>query len=85
MIFLLSGEGEWFFEIFLSGKDINYIEINGNSVAVQTSNELISIENIVEPLSANRLNTLIDGSVFIEMTRGCPYKCSYCFYSKNQQ
>lgn len=80
----ISGEGEWFFELFFAGKEINYIEINGNSVALQNSMELVSIENIVEPLSANRLNTLIDGSVFIEMTRGCPYKCSYCFYSKNQ-
>jgi radical SAM superfamily enzyme YgiQ (UPF0313 family) len=80
----ISGEGEWFFELFLAGKDINYVEVNGNSVALQNSMELVGMESIVEPLSANRLNTLIDGSVFIEMTRGCPYKCSYCFYSKNQ-
>jgi len=80
----VSGEGEWFFQKFFSGKDINYLDINGNSVAVQHNNDLISKENIVEPLSANNLNTFIDGSVFIEMTRGCPYKCSYCFYSKNQ-
>jgi len=79
----VSGEGEWFFELFLSGKDINYIEVRGNSVALQYNTELVDIEKIVEPLSVNRLDTLIDGSVFIEMTRGCPYKCSYCFYSKN--
>ena len=24
-----------------------------------------------------------DGSIFLEMTRGCPYRCSYCYYSKN--
>lgn len=24
-----------------------------------------------------------DGSSFFELTRGCPYKCSYCLYSKN--
>jgi len=80
----ISGEGEWFFDLFLSGENINYIEIEGNSIALQRSNELIAVEKMVEPLSANRLNTLVDGSVFIEMTRGCPYKCSYCFYSKNQ-
>ncbi len=80
----ISGEGEWFFELFLAGRDINYAEINGNSVALQSATELVDIEKVVEPLSANRLNTLVDGSVFIEMTRGCPYKCSYCFYSKNQ-
>ncbi len=81
----ISGEGEWFFESFLSGRDIRYIDVENNSVAVQSGLELVSRENIVEPLSANRLNTLVDGSVFIELTRGCPYKCSYCFYSKNQQ
>ena len=80
----ITGEGEWFFELFLAGEDINYIEVEGNSVALQYSTELVSIDKIVEPLSANRLNTLVDGSVFVEMTRGCPYKCSYCFYSKNQ-
>ncbi len=80
----ISGEGEWFFESFLSGRDIRYIDVENNSVAVQSELELVGKENIVEPLSANRLNTLVDGSVFIELTRGCPYKCSYCFYSKNQ-
>ncbi len=80
----ISGEGEWFFESFLSGKEINYIEINGNSVAIQKSSELVSTDSIVEPVTADQLDTQIDGSVFIEMTRGCPYKCSYCFYSKNQ-
>lgn len=81
----VSGEGEWFFKKFLSGEDITYSEINGNSVTFQPLNELISAEEIVEPLSSNMLNTLVDGSVFIEMTRGCPYRCSYCFYSKNNQ
>jgi len=80
----ISGEGEWFFELFLSGKNINYSEIEGNSVAIQSSTDLVSEDKIVEPLSANQLNTLVDGSVFLELTRGCPYKCSYCFYSKNQ-
>ena len=80
----VSGEGEWFFELFLSNKNINITQINNNNAAVQQSNELVAIEKIAEPLSNNNLNTLIDSSAFIEMTRGCPYKCSYCFYSKNQ-
>ncbi len=79
----VNGEGEWFFNKFFSGDDINYIDINGNSVAVQSINELINKEDIIEPLTANNLNAFIDGSVFMEMTRGCPYRCSYCFYSKN--
>ena len=80
----ISGEGEWFFELFLSGKNINITKINNNNVAIQKNNELISVEKITEPLSNNNLNTLMDSSAFIEMKRGCPYKCSYCFYSKNQ-
>jgi radical SAM superfamily enzyme YgiQ (UPF0313 family) len=24
-----------------------------------------------------------DGSVFLELTRGCPYRCSYCYYSRS--
>lgn len=79
----ISGEGEWFFNLYLSGKNIEYTEVSGNRVAVQPSSELVSAEDIVEPVSSNMLNTFIDGSVFIEMTRGCPYRCSYCFYSKN--
>lgn len=79
----IKGEGEWFFNLFLSGKEINYVNVNDNTLAVQYENDLISVSDIVEPLHSNRLNALMDGSVFIEMTRGCPYKCSYCFYSKN--
>jgi len=26
---------------------------------------------------------MLDGSVFIELARGCPYRCAYCLYSKN--
>jgi len=79
----VSGEGEWFLNLFLSGKSIGYTECSGNRLVVQPPSELISAEQIVEPVSSNMLNTFIDGSVFIEMTRGCPYRCSYCFYSKN--
>ena len=79
----VSGEGEWFFNLYLSGKNIEYTESSGNKLIVQPPSELISPEQIIEPVSSNMLNTFIDGSVFIEMTRGCPYRCSYCFYSKN--
>jgi hypothetical protein len=79
----ISGEGEWFFNLYLSEKKIKYTESSGNIVAIQPASELVSAEQITEPVSSNMLNTFIDGSVFIEMTRGCPYRCSYCFYSKN--
>jgi hypothetical protein len=79
----VSGEGEWFFSLYLSGKNIEYTEISGNTIAIQPASELVSADQIAEPVSSNMLNTFIDGSVFIEMTRGCPYRCCYCFYSKN--
>lgn len=79
----VSGEGEWFYNLYLSGVDIDYKNINGNRVAFQPHDELIPICDIFEPLAGNRLNSMIDGSVFMELTRGCPYRCSYCYYSRN--
>lgn len=81
----ISGEGEWFFSLFLEGKDPGkYVtEINGNRVAVQPAGELLPAERIVEPFTAGFLEPMPDSSVFIEMTRGCPYRCSYCYYSRN--
>ncbi len=81
----ISGEGEWFFQLFLGGKDSGpYIrEINGNPLAVQPAGELLPAERIVEPFTAGFLEPMPDSSVFIEMTRGCPYRCSYCYYSRN--
>lgn len=79
----ITGEGEWFFKRLLSGAGFPQISINGNAVAVQPSEELIRPEDIYEPLSGRRLNTMSDGSVFLELTRGCPYRCSYCYYSRN--
>lgn len=79
----ITGEGEWFFELYLSGAEISQTIINGNRVAVQPADKLIKTEDIFEPLSGRRLNTMSDGSVFLELTRGCPYRCSYCYYSRN--
>ncbi|HOP61747.1 MAG TPA: B12-binding domain-containing radical SAM protein [Spirochaetota bacterium] len=79
----ISGEGEWFFRLFFSGEIPEINEIRGNRVAVQPVGALIKTEDIFEPLSGNRLNTMSDGSVFLELTRGCPYRCSYCYYSRN--
>ncbi len=79
------GEGEWFFNQLLSHGNLKRCEtiINGNHVYIQPAEELIPAEMIFEPLSGKRLNPMPDGSAFFEMTRGCPYRCSYCFYSKN--
>ena len=79
------GEGEWFFERFFSGVEMDKYagDVNGNRLLVQPDTELVDIRAVPEPFVAGELDTMTDGSVFMEMTRGCPYRCSYCFYSGN--
>lgn len=79
----VSGEGEWFFNSLFSGQADDGLKVHGNTIFTQPPEMLISPEKIVEPLSARLLNSMPDGSVFMELTRGCPYRCSYCYYSKN--
>ncbi len=83
--YFVIGEGEWFFNKLLSGDDLDghFPLICGNKVVTQPADELIPVEKIVEPFSNGRLNPMADGSAFFELTRGCPYRCSYCLYSKN--
>lgn len=83
--FFVSGEGEWFLSRFCRGLSFDDCRqlINGNKVVSQPVNELIAADDIPEPFSANRLQPMVDNSIFMELTRGCPYRCSYCFYSRN--
>jgi radical SAM superfamily enzyme YgiQ (UPF0313 family) len=81
----VSGEGEWFFSRLLMGaawKD-DARAINGNWYLAQSPDELIPARAIVEPFTARYLDPMPDGSIFLELTRGCPYRCSYCYYSRN--
>lgn len=80
-----SGEGEWFFKNYFNNINFNNHKkiFNENTIISQPQNELISDSEITEPFTSKMLNPLPDGSIFLELTRGCPYKCSYCFYSKN--
>ncbi|HSV96099.1 MAG TPA: B12-binding domain-containing radical SAM protein [Spirochaetota bacterium] len=85
--YFVAGEGEWFFDRFFSGNG-NGIEkyikdVNGNRLVRQPDTELVDIIKAPEPFTGCELDTMTDGSVFMEMTRGCPYRCSYCFYSGN--
>jgi radical SAM superfamily enzyme YgiQ (UPF0313 family) len=81
----VNGEGEWFFHGFLRGGNFDrHTEIiNGNRFTTQPSAELLDAKNMVEPFTAGMLNPMPDGSIFMELTRGCPYRCSYCYYSRN--
>ncbi|MBN1501032.1 MAG: radical SAM protein [Spirochaetes bacterium] len=81
-----SGEGEWFYRKIFSGSLMNgEILLNGNNYISQPPDNELSSEELCEPYIHNYLNDMPDGSVFIELTRGCPFRCSYCFYSKNSQ
>jgi hypothetical protein len=79
-----SGEGEWFFSRYLSGEGLaSYTEtIRGNTFITQTGLPA-DISDCPEPFTHSMIESSADGSVFVEMTRGCPYKCCYCNYSKN--
>ena len=83
--FFVSGEGEWFFSRYLSGSgsDPPAETVNGNILVVQNEDELVPVEKIAEPFAAGFVEPMPDSSIFLEMTRGCPYRCSYCYYSKN--
>ncbi len=81
----VSGEGEWFFERFLANENMDRyaVEINGNRLVTQPQEEIVDPLKIIEPFTAGFLPPMFDGSIFMEMTRGCPYRCAYCYYSKN--
>ena len=81
--YFITGEGEWFFSMFLTSINIPPALINQNRLFVQPVEALIETSQIYEPLTGMRLNSNNDSSVFIELTRGCPYRCSYCYYSRN--
>jgi len=83
--FFVLGEGEWFFSYYLSGCSLEaFVRVdNGNTLIVQSEDELVPVEKIVEPFTSGFAEPMPDSSIFIEMTRGCPYRCSYCYYSKN--
>lgn len=83
--YFFNGEGEWFFRNFLKGSLAKHDSSasNDNFLIIQPADELISIGDLIEPFTSGYLNAMPDGSIFLEMTRGCPYRCEYCYYSKN--
>jgi hypothetical protein len=81
--YFITGEGEWFLSMFLDHRDIPLTDARKNRVAVQPDDALVDVSTLCEPLTSRRLDSNNDSSVFIELTRGCPYRCSYCYYSRN--
>lgn len=74
------GEGEWFSSFLIDDTWQNHTAIvNGNRVVSQPEDALVNISLLPDPLPW--LEAVSDGSGYVELTRGCPYRCSYCFYS----
>ncbi|MBN1531316.1 MAG: radical SAM protein, partial [Spirochaetes bacterium] len=82
--YLVSGEGEWFFTGLLSGRDMSPYagDAGGARLVRQPADRLIPAGSIAEPFSRRMLDTGLDGTAYLELVRGCPHRCSYCFYSK---
>lgn len=79
-----SGEGEWFFNHFLRGdKSALFDRASGEKHLIQPGGRLIPAGDIHDPFKNSIPSIMPDGSIFLELTRGCPFRCSYCFYSKN--
>ncbi len=85
--FFYTGEGEWFFQRYLRGDNMHHRSetLSGNSLIHQPAEDLLFSHEIVEPLTAGELEVMPDRSIFLELTRGCPWRCSYCYYSKNSR
>lgn len=82
-IFII-GEGEFFFEQYIHNTHTHYIRtIHGNSVFIQPPHSAIPLHKMVEPYTQGYLSPMFDGSLSVEVIRGCPFTCNYCLYSKN--
>lgn len=82
--FFIKGEAEFFFYHFFNERFMSYIsEISLNKLFIQPSDSFLPNELYIEPFTSNYLNVGSDGSIFVELTRGCPYRCIYCNYSNS--
>ena len=78
------GEGEYFFNHYYNNIYKQFIHmVNGNAVFIQGTDTFIPLAQMVEPYTAGYLKPMHDKSLSVEMIRGCPFKCTYCLYSKN--
>ncbi len=74
---IVVGEGEILFK-----KILNDIEAkNFQKIYINTC--LNNLEEVSNPYINGILDIHDNVSVFLETMRGCPYKCKYCFYSKD--
>lgn len=87
--FVLAGEGEWSFPLFLDNINENLASVDGLTYR-QNSEIIINPEKEYtdtppSPYSAEFYENLKSRIAYIETSRGCPYRCAFCLsgrYSK---
>lgn len=89
---LVFGEGEEAIieltDCFTEGKPLDSVtgiayKSNGKFLFTKQRTNDENLDNVVSPYSSEVLNILGEiNYAFIESRRGCPYRCTYCFYGK---
>lgn len=80
--FVLAGEGEWSFPLFLDNINENLASVDGLTYR-QNSEIIINPEKEYtdtppSPYSAEFYENLKGRIAYIETSRGCPYRCAFC-------
>lgn len=80
--FVLAGEGEWSFPLFLDNINGNLLSVDGLTYR-QNSEIIINPEKEYtdtppSPYSAEFYENLKGRIAYIETSRGCPYRCAFC-------
>lgn len=90
--FVISGEGELVFKSLIKHlncktedklcnfKGLTYRDVNG-SIHQNPSGNLINLDILNSPYTAEMLNAVKGKIAYFEASRGCPFSCSYCLSS----
>ncbi|MCU0577337.1 MAG: radical SAM protein [Desulfobacterota bacterium] len=91
--FGVTGEGEQGFYELICGlaagrddfRDTKGLILPGGTGAVFTglANQMADLEALPSPYLAGILSPSLRGSVLMETVRGCPMRCTYCYYHKS--
>ncbi len=87
--FLITGEGEekvpFLINTILKNPDKDVKEINELIKNKSNFSDSISLEKLQSPYLNKTIDIKKYGGVLWEISRGCPYKCSYCYESKGNK
>ncbi len=77
--FSIVGEGEEVFASLL----MDFYYAKNRVEGFYSSNKLLKLTDIPSPYPSNIMPKSSYNTVYIETMRGCPNRCTYCYYSKN--